>query len=361
MKVCMMCGAQNADENIQCAACGAELPQIQWSVNNQPVGGYDQMGGYNQPVDGYDQMGSYNQSVDGYNQMPYGNSTTPKKKVKGWLVAVIIATVLLVAGGAVTVFLLTRHGEKTAKDLAQRLVQRVSDQELDKLDKLYPKFSVPARSSSRDMIDVFAEADRLSFLSVESQDTYKGEFLNDIQIEVSKGAGERIELQDACDLVFHYDSGNPDALYLITCIKYKNRWYIYEYASVGGVYSAEQVAQDFIEAMSEKNVDKMANLCPPFLDPGKDDIEDMIDMYEGYDVTFKYEGIESRDDYTDSELDDLAEDASDYAGEDVKLQDACDVEFSFNMKMSYLGQDMDKSQTYTLTCIKYKGKWYLYE
>ena len=129
----------------------------------------------------------------------------------------------------------------------------------------------------------------------------------------------------------------------------------------GGEKSPEDVAKQFIEAMDEKDADKMAKLCPPFLDPGKDDIEDMIDMYEGYDVKFTYEGVESKDEYTGDDLKDFQEEVSDYAEKDIKLQGACDVEFSFNIKMSYLGQDMDESQTYTLTCIKYRGGWYLYE
>ena len=129
----------------------------------------------------------------------------------------------------------------------------------------------------------------------------------------------------------------------------------------GGAKSPEDVAKQFIEAMDEKDADKMAKLCPPFLDPGKDDIEDMIDMYEGYDVKFTYEGVESKDEYTGDDLKDFQEEVSDYAEKNIKLQGACDVEFSFNIKMSYLGQDIDESQTYTLTCIKYRGGWYLYE
>lgn len=128
-----------------------------------------------------------------------------------------------------------------------------------------------------------------------------------------------------------------------------------------GASSAEDVAKQFIEAMDEKDADKMAKLCPPFLDPGKEDIEDMIDMYDGYDVTFTYEGISSKEDYEGDDLKDLQDDVSDYAGKNVKLQDACDLEFSFNIKMSYLGENYDESSTYTITCIKYKGNWYLYE
>ena len=128
-----------------------------------------------------------------------------------------------------------------------------------------------------------------------------------------------------------------------------------------GAKSPEDVARLFIEAMDEKDADKMAKLCPPFLDPGKDEIEDMISMYDGMDVKFTYEGVESKDEYTGDDLKDFEDEVSDYADKNIKLQGACDLEFSFNIKMSYLGENYDESSTYTLKCIKYKGKWYLYE
>ena len=128
-----------------------------------------------------------------------------------------------------------------------------------------------------------------------------------------------------------------------------------------GAKSPEDVARLFIEAMDEKDADKMAKLCPPFLDPGKDEIEDMISMYDGMDVKFTYEGVESKDEYKGDDLKDFEDEVSDYADKNIKLQGACDLEFSFNIKMSYLGENYDESSTYTLKCIKYKGKWYLYE
>ena len=128
-----------------------------------------------------------------------------------------------------------------------------------------------------------------------------------------------------------------------------------------GAKSPEDVARLFIEAMDEKDSDKMAKLCPPFLDPGKDEIEDMISMYDGMDVKFTYEGVESKDEYKGDDLKDFEDEVSDYADKNIKLQGACDLEFSFNIKMTYLGENYDESSTYTLKCIKYKGKWYLYE
>lgn len=128
-----------------------------------------------------------------------------------------------------------------------------------------------------------------------------------------------------------------------------------------GAKSPEDVARLFIEAMDEKDADKMAKLCPPFLDPGKDEIEDMISMYDGMDVKFTYEGVESKDEYKGDDLKDFEDEVSDYADKNIKLQGACDLEFSFNIKMTYLGESYDESSTYTLKCIKYKGKWYLYE
>lgn len=133
------------------------------------------------------------------------------------------------------------------------------------------------------------------------------------------------------------------------------------FGAKGGVGSPEDVAKQFIEAMDEQNVDKLAELCPPFLDPGKDELQSMIDAYSGYDVTFKYEGVESKEDYTGSDLKDLQEDVSDYAEKKVKLDAACDLEFSFNVAVTMLGETYDESSTYSITCIKYKGKWYLYE
>lgn len=133
------------------------------------------------------------------------------------------------------------------------------------------------------------------------------------------------------------------------------------FGAKGGVSSPEAVAQQFIEAMDEQDSDKIVALCPPFLDPGQDDIEDMIDAYSGYDVTFTYEGVENKDMYDSSDLADFQDDVSDYAGKTIKLQDACDLEFSFNVAVSMDGQTYDQSSTYTITCIKYKGNWYLYE
>ena len=55
------------------------------------------------------------------------------------------------------------------------------------------------------------------------------------------------------------------------------------------------------------------------------------------------------------------EDISDYADKTIKLQDACDLEFSFNVAVTMSGETYDQSSTYPITCIKYKGNWYLYE
>lgn len=133
------------------------------------------------------------------------------------------------------------------------------------------------------------------------------------------------------------------------------------FGAKGGVDSPEAVAQQFIEAMDEQDVDKIAALCPPFLDPGKEELEDMINAYEGYDVTFKYEGVENKSMYESDDLKDLQDDVSDYADKNIKLQDACDLEFSFNVAVTMAGETYDQSSTYEVTCIKYKGKWYLYE
>ena len=133
------------------------------------------------------------------------------------------------------------------------------------------------------------------------------------------------------------------------------------FGAKGGASSPEAVAQQFIEAMNDQDVDKMSALCPPFLDPGQEDIEDMLDSYSGYDVTFKYEGVESKEMYDSDDLDDLEEDISDYADKTIKLQDACDLEFSFNVAVTMSGETYDQSSTYPITCIKYKGNWYLYE
>ena len=133
------------------------------------------------------------------------------------------------------------------------------------------------------------------------------------------------------------------------------------FGAKGGADSPETVAQQFIEAMDEQDVDKIAALCPPFLDPGKDELEDMINAYEGYDVTFKYEGVENKSMYESDDLKDLQDDVSDYADKNIKLQDACDLEFSFNVAVTMAGETYDQSSTYEVTCIKYKGKWYLYE
>ena len=133
------------------------------------------------------------------------------------------------------------------------------------------------------------------------------------------------------------------------------------FGAKGGAKSPEAVAQQFIEAMDEQDVDKIAELCPPFLDPGKDDLESMISAYDGYDVSFKYEGVENKSMYEGDDLKDLQDDVSDYADKDIKLQDACDLEFSFNVAVEMDGEKYDQSTTYEITCIKYKGNWYLYE
>lgn len=65
--------------------------------------------------------------------------------------------------------------------------------------------------------------------------------------------------------------------------------------------------------------------------------------------------------YDGDDLDDLEEGVSDYADKTIKLQDACDLEFSFNVAVAMSGETYDQSSTYTITCIKYKGNWYLYE
>lgn len=133
------------------------------------------------------------------------------------------------------------------------------------------------------------------------------------------------------------------------------------FGAKGGAKSPEAVAQQFIEAMDEQDVDKIAELCPPFLDPGKDDLESMISAYDGYDVSFKYEGVENKSMYEGDDLKDLQDDVSDYADKDIKLQDACDLEFSFNVAVEMDGEKYDQSTTYEIKCIKYKGNWYLYE
>lgn len=133
------------------------------------------------------------------------------------------------------------------------------------------------------------------------------------------------------------------------------------FGAKGGADSPEAVAQQFIEAMDEQDADKIAALCPPFLDPGKEELEDMINAYDGYDVTFKYEGVENKEMYEGDDLKDLQDDVSDYADKNIKLQDACDLEFSFNVAVTMDGETYDQSSTYEVTCIKYRGKWYLYE
>ena len=133
------------------------------------------------------------------------------------------------------------------------------------------------------------------------------------------------------------------------------------FGAKGGVKSPEDVAKQFITAMDKQDVDMLAELCPPFLDPGKDELQGMIDMYAGYDVKFTFEGVENKEDLKGDDLKDLQDDVCDYAEKKVKLDAACKLEFSFNTAVTMLGETYDESSSYEITCIKYKGNWYLYE
>lgn len=126
----------------------------------------------------------------------------------------------------------------------------------------------------------------------------------------------------------------------------------------GGAESPEAVAKLFIQAMDKKDTDAIVALCPPFLDPGKDDIQASLDMLNLYDSKLEYIDITEKE---ERDVKDIEEDIKDYYDVSVSIQEAYDLEVEYKMTMSYLGESYTEDTSEYMTVIKYKNKWFLYE
>jgi uncharacterized membrane protein YvbJ len=129
----------------------------------------------------------------------------------------------------------------------------------------------------------------------------------------------------------------------------------------GGVSSPEKVAQDFIEAMDSADMTRLKNLCPPFLDDNVDELEESLDELAVYNTGFKYVGISDSYEYSDSDLNDLEDEIQSYYNARVEVDAAVDMTVEYKLTMSYLGESYSEDEEETLTAIKYKGKWFIYE
>ena len=126
----------------------------------------------------------------------------------------------------------------------------------------------------------------------------------------------------------------------------------------GGADSPEEVAEIFIEAMDERDVDKIESICPPFLDSGADDIEDSLDELDLYDTEFKFVGVTDK---SECDIDEVEADIKDYYNVSVDIEAAYDLEVEYDLYMSYLGDTYEETESESMLVIKYKGKWFLYE
>ncbi len=127
----------------------------------------------------------------------------------------------------------------------------------------------------------------------------------------------------------------------------------------GGVTTPEQVGQDFIVALSERNMTKLQNLCPPFLDDNVDDVRQALDELAIYNPTFVYKSITDKIEYTGTELEDLEAKLRIKCRANIKLDAACDITVNYNVAMTYLGESYAEDGSQVITAIKYKGKWFL--
>lgn len=128
-----------------------------------------------------------------------------------------------------------------------------------------------------------------------------------------------------------------------------------------GMKSPEDVCKQFVKGMTDADVKEISKLCPPFMDPQEEELQSMIDLYASFQPVFTFKELSKEDKLTGSDFDDLVEDISDECGKKIKIQEACDIEFVYNISMEFMGEKYDEDQTQEATLIKYKGKWYLYE
>lgn len=129
----------------------------------------------------------------------------------------------------------------------------------------------------------------------------------------------------------------------------------------GGVKSPEDVVETFIEAMNDRDVNKMKSICPSFLEPDIDGIEDSWDELEAYEIEFDFIGVTDTYDYDKEELDELEDEIKYDYGINVDIDAACDVEFDYGITGNSFGTTYSETQSDTMIVIKYKDKWFLYE
>lgn len=128
-----------------------------------------------------------------------------------------------------------------------------------------------------------------------------------------------------------------------------------------GANSPEEVAENFINAMDQRDIDMIEDLCPPFLDTQVEDIEDAWQEIETYEIGYEFIDVTSTYDYDSSEISDLEDKINYDYDANVSIDAACDVDFDYNITGSYLGETVSESSSSTIVAIKYKGKWFLYE
>lgn len=128
-----------------------------------------------------------------------------------------------------------------------------------------------------------------------------------------------------------------------------------------GVATKDQVPKVFIEAMNDRDMDKMISICPPFLDPGKDDLQAAFDSVDAYGIKFTFLSVTDTYDYTDSELKDLQNRIKNTDNTNAKIEAAADLTYDYKISVDMMGESYDETQSESIIAIKYKGKWFLYE
>lgn len=133
-----------------------------------------------------------------------------------------------------------------------------------------------------------------------------------------------------------------------------------------GADTPQEVVNVFIEAIDSGNMSNVNKVMPKFIkyDGGVEDVQKEFDEMKEMgleDMHCTLTFIKSTEMYEGSDLKDLEKDVNRYTDSHVKIEAGCDVYFDYTVSASYQGVSHSVPTSEKITCIKYKGRWYLYD
>lgn len=130
-----------------------------------------------------------------------------------------------------------------------------------------------------------------------------------------------------------------------------------------GSNTPESVIETYLDALCDGDVDRLYSLWPEEMhsDEEYEQLESMLSMFKSYNIKVENLKIEDKTKLDSDEISDIEDEIKDGYGKSLKISEAYELDYSYDMSMEFMGESYSEPTSETSTVIKIGSKWYMYE